>query len=204
MASNQNIDIVIKAVDEATAVLKKINGGISTLPETAKTAASKVNDAMLKMKEGAQKHAETLTKVGAIGGVAFAGISMGISQTIQDASNLNNSLIGLKSIVEGTGKDFNKAKDIVQRFTQDGLVSTSEAATSLKNLIAKGFSLDQAEQMMNRFKDSAAFGRQAALGLGEAIAGATEGIKNENSMLVDNAGVTKNVSVMVAEYAKQL
>jgi hypothetical protein len=48
---------------------------------------------------------------------------------------------------------------------------------------------------MNRFKDSAAFGKQGALSFGEAIRGATEGIKNGNSILVDNAGVTKNLSV---------
>lgn len=55
--------------------------------------------------------------------------------------------------------------------------------------------------MMNRFKDSAAFGRQSSLSLGEAVKSATEGIKNENSILVDNAGVTKNVSMMWEEYA---
>jgi hypothetical protein len=38
--------------------------------------------------------------------------------------------------------------------------------------------------------------------MGEAVVTATEGLKNENSVLVDNAGVTKNVSKMWEEYAK--
>ena len=88
---------------------------------------------------------------------------MAINSSIQDASQLNNSLTGLRSIVEGMGGDFNKAKKVIQSFTADGLVTTEEAAVSLKNLIAKGFSLDQAEQMMLRFKDAASFGRQASL-----------------------------------------
>lgn len=33
---------------------------------------------------------------------------------------------------------------------------------------------------------------------------ATEGLKNENSVLVDNAGVTKNVAKMWEEYAKSI
>lgn len=33
---------------------------------------------------------------------------------------------------------------------------------------------------------------------------ATEGLKNENSILVDNAGVTKNVAKMREEYAKKI
>jgi hypothetical protein len=52
---------------------------------------------------------------------------------------------------------------------------------------------------MNRFKNSAAFGRQSALSFGAAVSSATEGIKNGNSILVDNAGVTKNLSVMLTE-----
>ena len=72
------------------------------------------------------------------------------------------------------GLDVDKAKQIVQEFTKDGLVSSSEAATTLKNLLSRGFSLDQATELMNRFKDSAAFGRQSMLGLGEAIQGASE------------------------------
>lgn len=200
--ANQNIDIVLRAIDDATATIKKVGGAISDLPKTATTAGNKIASSMEKAKGTFEAHQGTIAKVGAVSGVAFGVLSSSINGAIQDASNLNNSLVGLKSIVEGTGNDFSKAKKVVQSFTADGLVTAEQAATSLKNLIAKGFSLDQAEQLMIRFKDSAAFGRQAALGLGEAIAGATEGIKNENSMLVDNAGVTKNVSVMVAEYAK--
>ena len=58
--------------------------------------------------------------------------------------------------------------------------------------------------MMLRFKDSAAFGRQGALSMGEAIEGATQGIKNQNSIMVDNVGVTKNLSIMRDEYAKSI
>lgn len=111
-------------------------------------------------------------------------------------------MVGLQSIVKGTGNDFGQAQKFIQDFTKDGLITTGEAATSLKNLLAKGFNLKEASDLMMRFKDSAAFGRQAALSMGEAVQGATEGIKNENSMLVDNAGVTKNVAKMMEDYAK--
>lgn len=185
--------VIITAQDNATATIKKVEGNFAGIAGTVNKMRAKL--------EGNQ---ETINKVGVASGVAFAGISLGIKNSIEAASNLNNSLAGLKSVVVGTGGDFDKAKAVIQKFTSDGLVSTENAATSLKNLIAKGFSLDEAATLMDRFKDSASFGRQSALGLGEAIRGATEGIKNENSMLVDNAGVTKNVSVMVTEYAKAL
>jgi hypothetical protein len=81
-------------------------------------------------------------------------------------------------------------------------VTTQEAATSLKNLLSRGYNLDESIKLMDAFKNSATYGRQASLGLGEAVQTATEGLKNENSILVDNAGVTKNVAKMWEEYAK--
>lgn len=195
----EKISIVVDAVDKATASVRKIG---KDLEGTVNSLAQSTDGKIASIGQAFESNRESIERVGAASGIAFAAVGFGISQSISAASELNNSLTGLRSIVEGTGNDFDKAKAVIQRFTADGLVSTEQAATSLKNLIAKGFSLDQAEQMMLRFKDASAFGRQAALGLGEAIAGATEGIKNENSMLVDNAGVTKNVSVMIAEYAK--
>lgn len=123
---------------------------------------------------------------------------------ISEAENLRNSMVWLKSIVEWTGWDFDRATKIVQDFTSDWLVWTEEAAKSLKNLLSRGFGLEEAKQIMDRFKDSAAFWRQAWLSLWDAIAWATEWLKNENSVLVDNAWVTKNVAKMWEDYAKKI
>ena len=112
--------------------------------------------------------------------------------------------MGLQSIVEGTGNSFAKAQAFIEAYTKDGLVPAADAATALKNLLSRGYTQTQAEDVMRRLKDSAAFGRQATLSLGDAVRSATEGLKNENSILVDNAGVTKNVSVMWKEYAETL
>ena len=123
---------------------------------------------------------------------------------IDEADKLNNSMVGLKSIVNWTWNDFKKAEKFIQDFTKDWLVTTWEAATSLKNLLSKGYWMDDARQILERLKDSAAFGRAAHLSLWEAVQTATEWIKNENSTLVDNAWVTKNLSVIWDEYAKSI
>lgn len=141
----------------------------------------------------------------AVAATAFL-LAMGVA--INNGIAANNRQVaaftGLRSIVVGTGKDYNEASKFVKSFTEDGLISQARAAEALKNLLQRGFSLDQAIEMLNRLKDAAAFGRQAHLDMGAAVASATEGLKNENSILVDNAGVTKNVSVMWKEYAKEI
>lgn len=123
---------------------------------------------------------------------------------VQEASKAQAALIGLQSIVEGQGRSFQKAKGFIDDYISDGLVPLSNATTAYKNLAARGYSDDQIQKTMLALKDSAAFARQGSLSYGDAIQGATEGLKNENSVLVDNAGVTKNVSVMWKEYAQSI
>lgn len=136
-------------------------------------------------------------------GVTIGGLALGqfLVDTVKTAENYQNALRGLASIARYAGEDIGKSMAAAEKITVDGMMSMEDAATSLKNLLSRGFSLDESIQLINAFKDSAAFGRQASLSFGEAVRSATEGIKNENSILVDNAGITKNVSVMWKEYA---
>lgn len=148
----------------------------------------------------------TLKKVAGMVAVAFgtaAIINFG-KEAVNAASALNDAWIGLQSIVEGQGKSFSKAKSFINEYISDGLVPLEDAVTSYKNLAARGYSTEQIEKVMASLKDAAAFGRQSSYSLGEAVSSATEGLKNENSILVDNAGVTKNVAKMWQEYAASI
>ena len=125
-------------------------------------------------------------------------------EAINAASDLSNAWTGLQSIVEGQGRSFSKAKSFIEGYIADGLVPLENAVTSYKNLAARGYDDSQIQQTMTALKDAAAFGRQASYSLGDAVMSATEGLKNENSILVDNAGVTKNVAKMWDDYAKSI
>ncbi len=170
------------------------------LEQGLKEVQKKLNDHGKKV----QNTGKDYDKLAVVAGVAFYKIVDAVGSGVKAFNNFNNSMVGLKSIVQGTGNSFQDAKGFINDFISDGLVPANNAATALKNLLSRGFSMNEAATIMNRFKDSAAFGRQAALSLGEAVQSATEGLKNENSILVDNAGVTKNVSVMWKEYAAEL
>lgn len=138
--------------------------------------------------------------------VATAGLAVvtrGLVGVINDTVNAANkeqaAMTGLTSIAKAFGQSTEKATEAAKDLTKDGLLNIADAARGLKNLLQSGFSLPQAIKLMQRFKDSAAFGKQSALSFGDAVASATEGIKNGNSILVDNAGVTKNLSVILEE-----
>ncbi len=126
------------------------------------------------------------------------------AESVKAANQLKDALTGLRSVVEGQGRSFKQAQKFIDEYTADGLVPATNAINAYKNLSLRGYNDSQIRQVMIALKDSAAFGRQASYTMGEAVQSATEGLKNENSILVDNAGVTKNVAKMWDEYARSI
>ena len=152
------------------------------------------------------KISSTLSKIGKAVAVAFsvtAIVKFG-KECLNVATETSNAWIGLNSILTGQGKSFNQAKKFINDYIADGLVPLNNAVTAYKNLAARGYSSEQIEKTMTALKNSATFGRQSTYSLGEAVQTASEGLKNENSILVDNAGVTKNVAKMWEDYAKSI
>lgn len=141
-------------------------------------------------------------------GVRFQGMqaiwsmaSSTFGEFINKFNQFQSAQLGLKSIAEFKGIDPNIATQSVQNLdaVKNGLINLGDASTSLKNLLSANFTLEQSVTLLQRLGDAAAFGRQGSLSFGEAVRSATEGIKNGNSILVDNAGITKNLSVMLQE-----
>jgi hypothetical protein len=187
MATEKQLTILINAKDNASRELQKVGGAFNTLKNTTISLSSVMKT--------------TAFALGAVGG----GMAYALKMTTDASNELNNSLIGLNSVAAAFKQDTTAAKQAAIDLAKDGLMSVKDAAAGLKNLLATGFSLPEAINLMNAFKDSAAFNRQGTLEFGQAIEGATQGIKNQNSILVDNAGITKNLSIILKEagYSQQ-
>lgn len=143
----------------------------------------------------------------AMSAVAVASL-IKIVEVIKECTNTyneyNNANVGLKSVLDGQGKSFAKAQSFIEDYISDGLIPLNNAVTSYKNLALRGYDDEQIIKTMINLKNAAAFGRQSTLEYGYAVQSATEGLKNFNPVLVDNAGVTKNMSVMYEEYARKI
>ncbi len=136
---------------------------------------------------GMNKMTGTLKKFGRMVTAAFgtAAIVNFAKEAVNAASDLSNAWQGLQSIVEGQGRSFSKAKKFINDYISDGLVPLENAVTAYKNLAARGYDDEQIQKTLVALKDAAAFGRQASYSLGDAVTSATEGLKNENSILVN-------------------
>lgn len=193
------IELLITARNQAQQAFDGLSRQIKTVAGDATGATQSLGGLDTKVKQSGAGATAAGVAFGMLAERMARGLVGAFQSTLAEATKLDSSLIGLSSVANAFGQGADKAKAAAMALAADGLMNVGDAATSLKNLLAAGFGLDQAIVLMNRFKDSAAFGRQGSLQFGEAIRAATEGIKNGNSILVDNAGVTKNLGVMLTE-----
>lgn len=197
---------VNKATKKTESAFSKSFGKIGKATKSAFTSMGNIiSNKLSKIKDN---FTQTFDKVGKIIKVALVAASAYMIKFTKDsinaASETQAAWTGLNSIVVGTGGSFSKAQTFLNDYVKDGLIPLTNAVTAYKNLAARGYSTEQIEQTLTALKDAAAFGRQSSYSYGDAITSATEGLKNENSILVDNAGVTKNVAKMWDEYAASI
>lgn len=191
---------------ELEAARGKAQGLTQTIKATATAAGKKIPDPTPKLKEGLSQGSQLAGELRAELARLFTAAALGkfVKDSVQAVRQAEASFRGLEAVANHTGVGIGKAFAEAQKLAADGLMTVSDASKSLQNLLARGYNLDQAVEVLTRLKDAAAFNRAAHLDMSEAVLTATEGLKNENSTLVDNAGVTKNVAKMWEDYAKQL
>lgn len=170
----------------------KFNSQLKSIDGQAGKASSKISSSLSKI----GKAVITAFSVTAI--VKFG------KTCLQVATETSNAWIGLNSILVGQGKSFEQAKKFINEYISDGLIPLNDAVTAYKNLASRGYNTEQIQKTMEALKNASVYGRQSSYTMGEAVRTATEGLKNENSILVDNAGVTKNVAKMWDDYAKSI
>lgn len=146
----------------------------------------------------------------AAGATALAVVGVGIAlkkaltPAVEESVRLENALLGLGSVAINTGNDLSFITKEAKELSSDGLIPLADVSESLKNLLATGLSGEEAVKTFKNLRQAAAFNRQGQLSLGEAIRGASEGLKNDLSIKVDNAGITKNLSILNKEYAESI
>lgn len=206
------ISVKMEKIDAKINSLMKKCSNLGTNAAKAGKGTDKLSDACTKLKDraeagsaGTQKLSGSLKALKAGAAVAaITAVTKSVKRLTDAYAKTQAAQVGLESILAAQGKDVSQAKAWLQEYTRDGLIPLADAYTAYKNLSSAGYADDQTQSVLQNLKDSAAFARQGSLTMGEAVKSATEGIKNENSILVDNAGVTKNLSVIWEEYAASI
>jgi len=233
MAQNNLLQIIIEAVNNASKEVNKIENDVKDLGDAADEAGNEANKSggkWARLKAAALSAANSAgiatAELGELGNAAmalgpqilgavvavtllikgFQALARFMKDSIQVYGEYERAMMGLSSVTGALGVNQKEARNAALSLANDGLLTVTQSATGLKNLMASefNFTLEQATNLMMGLKDAAAFNRQGTLEYGEAIVGATQGLKNLNSIMVDNAGLTTNLSVITRRVGVEL
>lgn len=127
-----------------------------------------------------------------------------IKATVGETNKLQNSLKGLNSIAMSFHQNIDDTNDAVQGLAKDGLAPVSTYAAGLKSLLSTGLGLDQANELLETFKDRAAFGKSETISFSQAVENLAQSFKTESSEIGDLSGMTENYSLILEKGAQAI
>lgn len=200
----QEIKNTTKAMEDEAKVSKDVQQSAKDRETQAKKASVEEAKAAREAAKAQEELKSAYTKVGATAGVVFAAIVASVTSAVKAHNDYISVMKGFSNQIKATGQDVSQALGVVRELSSDGLISEADTAASIKNLVNYGFTVAKAEVAVKALKDTAVDNRQAHYSLGEAVRVTTEGIRMENSVLSDAAGVQKNIAKMNEDYAKAI
>jgi hypothetical protein len=193
---------VLGTIDKAQKGFTKLKDGVVGFGAKVNSAVKESNGSLTGMIGALTGVSAGWVAIAAAAAAANVAVAAFAFTSTQAFWSLESAQKAFESTLTARGYDTDKAKSFIESYTKDALIAKQEAMTAYKLLASRGYEQSQITDILSRLKDSAVNDRQGSLSLGEAVRSAAEGLKNENSILVDNAGVTKNVSKMWETYAK--
>lgn len=192
--ADSRLDLIIKARDEASAILKKIQGELGGIDKQSATAS-----------RGLDGMRDSLASIGAISSVAFVGITAGLKTTIDAYSQAQSSQIGFEATAKKLKIPLDQINAAAQKLSADGLIPLSTAQAGLQNLMQAGMTdVEKMTNLMTNFKDEAAFGKSASIDLATAVLNNSEAFKTESSSLGNLSGITENYSQILERGSKAM
>lgn len=203
-ALERGLDQTQKRLESAQKAMKE-QARAATEREREITRAAKAEAQAAKEAERAQQELQgAYTKTSAVATGVFAAVTAAIFSGIKAYNEYTSVMKGFQNQIKATGQSIAQANDAMVELSKDGLISEADVAASIKNLVNYGFTVEKAQKTIQALKDTAVDNRQAHYNLGEAVRVTTEGVRMENSVLSDAAGVQKNIAKMKEDYAKSL
>lgn len=209
--ANKEAEEYAKAQEEAAAASTKVESAAkTTAPEIEKTgqAAEQARFDFEEFKESMWQMTGSMHDVSKEAQAMFAAITTAevawVSDSLSAYAETEDALYGLMTTVDLVKGTITDAMMNIKDITADGLLSEQDAMVAMRNLTAYGYSVQEASEMIKAMTLSAEANRKEMYTVSEAVERATQGIKQESSMMMKVAGNMETASTAYDKYAASI
>lgn len=200
-----------KAQEEAAAASEKVESAAkTTAPEIEKTgqAAEQAKFDFEEFKESMWQMVGSMNDVSSQAQAMFAAITAAevswVTDSMTEYAKYEDALYGLQTTVDTVKGTISDAMTGVREITADGLLSEEDAMIAMRNLTAYGYTVQEATEMIKAMTVAAEANRKEGYNVSDAVARATQGIKQESSMMMKVAGNMETASHAYDRYAESI
>lgn len=200
-----------KAQEEAAAKTEEVSGATkSAAPAIKETgdAAKEAADEFIGWDKVMYQTIGSIHDVSKEAQVMFAAITAAevswVSDSLAEYAKYEDALYGLTTTVDLVKGTITDALTGVKDITADGLLSEEDAIFAMRNLTAYGYSVQEATEMIKAMTVAAEANRKEGYNVSDAVARATQGIKQESSMMMKVAGNMETASHAYDRYATSI
>ncbi|WP_240303731.1 primosomal protein [Leptospira interrogans] len=143
--------------------------------------------------------------------MAFSGVTAGalissVRSVMDEAEKAKNTMRGLAAVTQFQfGKEaVPDAIDSVRKLSSELNLNKDSIAAAYKNFISMGYSVEQSTKLIKAHADVGSVSRQSNYSLAESIDVASQGYKNQNSVLSDATGIQTNISKMLDKHGMKM
>lgn len=143
--------------------------------------------------------------------MAFSGVTAGalissVRSVMDEAEKAKNTMRGLAAVTQFQfGKEaVPDAIDSVRKLSSELNLNKDSIAAAYKNFITMGYSVEQSTKLIKAHADVGSVSRQSNYSLAESIDVASQGYKNQNSVLSDATGIQTNISKMLDKHGMKM
>lgn len=200
-----------KAQEEAAAASSKVESAAkTTAPEIEKTgqAAEQAKFDFEEFKESLWQMTGSMNDVSKEAQAMFAAITAAevswVTDSMSEYAKYEDALYGLMTTVDTVKGTVSDALTSIKELTADGLLSEEDAMIAMRNLTAYGYTVQEATNMIKAMTVAAEANRKEGYNVSDAVARATQGIKQESSMMMKVAGNMETASHAYDRYAESI
>lgn len=172
--------------------------------ETAKQKLEKIEEENKKVQSTNSGLETSYVALSVTAVASLVKITSALDDGVAEYTKYKNSMMTVNKVAQNTGNTLEDIQKIINESNEFKLMSETDLNASIKNLLLYGYTAEQATEILKRLQDSAVGNRQECYSLSEAVRVTTEGIRMENSVTSDAAGVQKNIAKMYEEHAEKI
>lgn len=197
--------IQIEAKDTATPKLKTVDNAVASLGKNTKKSMDEIKNSTHGAAMGFAEMGSRFRYLSLVSGIIAAGATAMAGSFVKAASEMEQSYIKLSAYAKIYNTDFKSTNTVAQEFASTGLISVTESATTLANLLAMGLGLDKAKTLMQGMLDTAVTSKES---LGDTFGGAliksSQGMRIFQERQIDAVGINSQLNQVFTVYGKTI